>query len=72
MSETAKITGAILGVRDYGSLVVLYLDAGDGRVLPVPLEKRPFQWLLESEGCAVSELVGRSVRYDSDSILFLD
>jgi hypothetical protein len=37
------MTVTVLGVRDYGSPVVLYLDAGDGRVLPVSLEKRPFQ-----------------------------
>jgi hypothetical protein len=72
MNETGKITGTILRVRDYGSLVVLDLGAGDGWVLPVPLEHRPFQWLLEGEGCTAGELVGRSVCCEGDSILFLD
>lgn len=72
MSETGKITGTILGVREYGTLVVLYLDADDGRTIPLPLEQRPFYGLLENEGCSANELVGRSVCCDGDSILFLD
>ena len=33
------ITGTIAGLRDYGSLVLVFLDAEDGRVIPVPMDQ---------------------------------
>jgi hypothetical protein len=72
MRETDALTGTVCGVRDYGPLVILYLDAGDGRVLIIPLEQRPFRRLLEDQGCQAEQLVGRGVRCGGDSILFLD
>jgi hypothetical protein len=72
MNETEPITGTVVGVRDYGTLVVLYLDAGEGRVIPIPMEHRPFQRLLEGERCAPGDLVGRTVSFDGDTVRFLD
>jgi hypothetical protein len=66
------ITGTIADLRDYGSLVLVFLDAEDGRVIPVTMEHRAFQHLLEGEGCSAAELVGRSVAYDGDLVVFLD
>ena len=66
------ITGTILGLRDCGSLVIVYLGTEEGRVIPITLDHRPFGWLLEGEGCAATELVGRSARYDGESLVFLD
>jgi hypothetical protein len=57
MSEAGKV----IGVRDCGTLVILFLDAGDGRTVPLPLDHRAFRRLLESEGCSSPELVGRSL-----------
>jgi hypothetical protein len=34
MSQHDTITGTVVGVRGYGTLVVLYVDAGEGRVIP--------------------------------------
>ncbi len=65
-------TGTIAGLRDYGSIVLLFLDADDERVVPVAMERRAFQHLLEGEGCSAAELVGRSVAYDGDLVTFLD
>jgi hypothetical protein len=57
MSEAGKV----IGVRDCGSLVILFLDTGDGRVLPLPIDNNTFRRLLESEGCSSTELVGRTL-----------
>ena len=65
------ITGTIAGLRDYGSLVLLFLDADDGRVVAVPMDHRAFQHLLEGEACGPDELIGRSVSFNGD-LTFLD
>ena len=44
------ITGTVAGLREYGGLVLLFLDADDGRVIPVPIERRAFGHVLEGEG----------------------
>ena len=65
------ITGTIAGLRDCSSLVLLYLDAEDGRVIPVPLERRAFDHLLEGEECGPGELIGRCVSFDGEIVTFL-
>ena len=65
-------TGTIAGVRDYGSIVVLFLDAEEGRVIPVVMGHRAFRHLLEGEGCEPDELIGRSVSFDGNLVAFLD
>ena len=57
MSEAGKI----IGVRDYGCLAILFLDTGDGRIIPLLLDHSAFRRLLESEGCSSAELVGRTL-----------
>jgi hypothetical protein len=59
-------------VRDYGSIVVLFLDAEEGRVIPVVLEHRAFRHLLEGEACEPGDLIGRSVSYDGELVALLD
>ena len=66
------ITGTIADLRDYGSLVLVFLDAGDGRVMPVPLDHRALVHLLEGQACQADELVGRSVAFAGDLVTFLD
>jgi hypothetical protein len=65
-------TGTIAGVRDYGTLVLVVLDAGEGRVIPVPMESRAFWHLLEGEACEPGDLIGRTVSFDGDLVAFLD
>ena len=55
------ITGTVAGLRDCGGLVLVFLDADDGRVVPVPIERRAIGHLLEAEECGPAELLGRSV-----------
>ena len=66
------ITGTVAGLRDYGSLVLVLLDTDDGRVIPVPLDHRAFQQLLQGEQCGPDELIGRIVSFDGDLVTFLD
>ena len=66
------ITGTIAGVRDCGSCALVFLDAGDGRIVPVPMDARAFRHLLEGQGCHSWELIGRSVSFDGDLVEFLD
>jgi hypothetical protein len=65
-------TGTIAGLRDCGSLVLVFLDAEDGRVILVPMDHRAFRRLLESEACKPDELIGRTVSFDGDLVAFLD
>jgi hypothetical protein len=65
-------TGTIAGLRDCGILVLVFLDAEDGRVMPVPMDHRAFRHLLEGEACGPAELVGRSVSFDGELVTFLN
>jgi hypothetical protein len=65
-------TGTIAGLRDCGTLVLVFLDADDGRVIPVPMESRVFRHLLEGEACEPGELIGRTVSFDGDLVTLLD
>jgi hypothetical protein len=65
-------TGTIADLRDYGTLILVFLDADDGRVIPVPMESRAFRHLLEGEACEPDELIGRNVSFDGDLVTFLD
>ena len=70
-ASTETITGTVAGLRDCGGLVLVFLDAEDGRVIPVPIDNRAFRHLLEGEACGPDELIGRSVSFDGD-LTFLD
>jgi len=65
-------TGTIADMRDYGSLVLVFLDADDGQVIPVPLDHRSFRRLLEGEACEPGDLIGRKVSFDGDLVTFFD
>ena len=65
-------TGTIAGLRDYGTLVLVFLDAEDGRVIPVPMDHRAFRHLLDGEACEPHALVRRTVSFDGDLLAFLD
>jgi hypothetical protein len=72
MTQNQPVTGSIIGVRDCGTLVLVFLSTDDERTVPVPLERRAFGWLLEGEDRTPDELVGRRISYDGNRILFLD
>jgi hypothetical protein len=66
------ITGTIAAVRDCGSLVLVFLDADNGRIIPVPIERRAFGRLLEGKGCGPGEIIGRSATCVGELLAFLD
>lgn len=70
MSKTERITGTIIGVRHYGTIFIVFLGDEEGRVLPVIYDHRMFRNLLEGEGFRPDELMGRQVRFDSESLVF--
>jgi hypothetical protein len=72
MSDNGAVTGTILAVRDCGNFVILFLDAEDGRTIPIPMDHRAFCWLLEGQACSSDQLVGRRVCCEGDAIRFLD
>jgi hypothetical protein len=64
-------TGEIFDVQDHGSIVLVFLLADDDqRVVLIPFDHRPFGWLLQSEGCEASDLIGRRASYDGETISF--
>jgi hypothetical protein len=65
-------TGSILGVRDCGALVLLFVATDEGELLPVPLDRWSCRWLLGWEGCGLGELVGSRTRYGGGRIVSLD
>jgi hypothetical protein len=65
-------TGSLLGVRDCGSLVLLFVATDGGELVPVPLDRWSFRWLRGCESCGIGELVGSRVRYDGGRIVSLD
>ena len=72
MTKNQPITGSVIGVRDCGTLVVVFVSTDDERTVPVPVEHRAFRWLLEGEDSRPDELVGCRISYDGSRILFLD
>jgi len=67
--ENDTITGTIIGLRDCGSLVIVYIDAEDGRMAPVVLDHRLFQRFLDNGNGDPSLVIGRRVRYDGQTLL---
>jgi hypothetical protein len=66
------ITGTIAGLRDCGTLVVLFLDTADGRVAPVPMDHQAYRHLLDAAARAPGDLIGRTVSFDGTVVVFVD
>ena len=62
------VEGTVLGVRDCGTIVLVFLESGERRTLPLVFDHRSFQHLLEGERCDSIELVGRTITCDEDSL----
>jgi hypothetical protein len=65
-------TGSVLGVRDCGSLVLLFVATDEGGLVRVPLGRWSYRWLLGWEGCGLGELLGSRIRYAGGRILSLE
>lgn len=66
------MTGNILDIGDFGSIVTVQVATDDRRIAVVPFDHRAFHWLLDGEQCEADDLIGRSVRYDGESLELLD
>lgn len=67
MIENA-ITGTVIGLRDCGILVIVYLDAEDGRTVPVVFHNRLVQQCLDDEHGDSCLVIGCRVRYDGQNL----
>jgi hypothetical protein len=61
----STISGTIVAVRDYGTVVLVFLEQDD-RVIPVVFDQQPFQSLLNAAGCTAGKLVGRKAICDGN------
>lgn len=65
MDANETIAGEIIGIRDLGCGYIMFLDSGDGRVLPITLDRRAV-WELRSGGQVEwTDLIGQHVRIES-------
>ncbi len=62
------IEGTVIGVRDCGTIFIVFLESDDGRTLPVVFDHRSFKHLLDAECCDSIELVGRTIACDENSL----
>jgi hypothetical protein len=71
--EDREMEGTISSVENHGSIVIVWLDLENSRSEPVHMDHRAFGWMVEGEGIeSVSELEGRSVVFNGETIEFLD
>ncbi len=70
--HSTPINGTVIGVRDCGSLVILFLDAGEGRVIPVLMDYKACGHLLEQEAGSLDHLIGRCVACEGDLVSLIE
>ncbi len=71
MAGNETIHSTIAGLRDCGTLVIVFLDSEEGRTLPVLLDHRSFRQLADGEACRPDDLIGRNVSYDGDLVIVI-
>jgi hypothetical protein len=72
MSGDETVGGVIVGVRDSGAVVLVFVDQGDGRLAPVPFYASDFQAAFSGISSDPRQLVGRRVRWEGGSVPILD
>jgi hypothetical protein len=65
-------TGEIAGIQDCGTIIIIHARADDGESFIIPFDHSPFRWLLEGEGCDATDLIGRQIEHDGETLFFLD
>ena len=63
--------GTVVEAREYGPLVVLYVEAEEGRLIPVPIYRVAFDQQMGGDGCPVIKAVGKSVAMEGGSVIIL-
>ncbi len=70
MSANESITGEIIGVRDVGSGYIVFVDGGEGRILPITLDRQAV-WELRANGQVEwTDLIGRQLSFDGSKATF--
>jgi hypothetical protein len=73
ITEGNTMQGTISRVENHGSIIVVWIDVKDGRSEPIYMDRRAFFWMVEAEGIEhVSELEGREVHFNGETIQFMD
>ena len=72
MPGNETITGAIIGIRDCGTVVLVFVGNEEGGVAPVQFDHRSFRSLLDGGGCGSVDLIGRSVSLDGGTMTICD
>lgn len=72
MTKEKPVCGTIMAILDAGSVLALSLGVTEGQIVPVYIDRQPFEWLLEGERCSARELIGRKIAYDGEAMVFLD
>jgi len=70
--QSAETVGKVIAVENHGTIVAVHLLTDEKRLVPIYFDHRPFDWMLDAEGCGPEDLVGRRASYDGTSIKFLD
>jgi hypothetical protein len=65
-------TGEVSQVLDCGTIILVVLQAEQGRPVPIPFDRRMFRTLLDGEGLSANELLGRRASYDGDTFRVSD
>jgi hypothetical protein len=71
-SSASTQVGTITEVRDCGTVVLVLIQTEDGWLSPVGFDHRMFRYLLEAEGCAANDLIGRRAESDGLTMTFSD
>ncbi len=71
MSEKMEAVGVVVEAREYGPLVVLYVEAQEGQVLLFPMNRLAFDQQMGGETWPVGSAVGRSVAVDDGAVVIL-
>jgi hypothetical protein len=71
MSEAPQAFGTVVDGREYCPLVVLYVEAEEGRLTPVPIYRFAFDQQMGGDGCPVIKAVGSSVTVVGGSVPIL-
>ena len=71
MSKATEVVGVVVEARVYGPLVVLYVEAGEGQIIPFPMNRLAFDEQMGAETSPVVSAVGRSVALDGGSVVIL-
>jgi hypothetical protein len=64
--------GTIAGIEDCGTIVIVRLRTPKGWTTPAFFDHRQFSHMVDAEGCAANELIGREAMYDGSNFTLVD